>query len=271
LGEAARGAQLRPGDRDGRSVWAFERCGANSCAGSSVAPILEFDPAGKLVRSFGAGMVVFPHGLFIDKGDNVWVTDADAKDGKGDQVLKFSRDGKLLLALGKAGVSGEGPDTFNKPTAVVVAANGDLFVADGHGNSRIVKLGPDGHFIKAWGKHGSGPGEFATPHGLALDAQGRLFVADRENNRLQIFDQNGKFIAEWHQFGRPSDVFIDKRASSGASASAARRTARSPPSSPTRGPMTRRRRAWARARGPRASRPMPPATSSAARPTARRW
>ena len=198
-------------DGDGRSVWAFERCGANSCAGSSVAPILEFDPSGKLVQSFGAGMIVFPHGLFVDKGDNVWVTDADGKNGKGQQVLKFSHDGKLLLALGKAGIAGEGPDTFNKPTAVVVAANGDLFVADGHGNSRIVKLGPDGHFIKAWGKHGSAPGEFATPHGLALDAQGRLFVADRENNRIQIFDQDGNFIAEWRQFGRPSDVFIDKR------------------------------------------------------------
>ena len=197
-------------DGDGRSVWAFERCGANSCAGSNVAPILEFDPSGKLVQSFGAGMIVFPHGLFIDKGGNVWVTDANGKNGKGQQVLKFSHDGRLLQALGKAGIAGEGPDTFNQPTAVVVAANGDLFVADGHGNSRIVKLGADGHFITAWGKHGSGRGEFATPHGLALDAQGRLFVADRENNRIQIFDQDGKFIAEWRQFGRPSDVFIDK-------------------------------------------------------------
>jgi hypothetical protein len=197
-------------DRDGKSIWAFDRCGSNTCAGSTLAPIMEFDHSGKLVRSFGAGMFVFPHGLYIDRADNVWVTDADGKDGKGHQVFKFSKDGKVLMTLGKAGVAGEGPDTFNKPTDVVVAANGDIFVADGHGNSRIVKFNAAGKFITAWGKHGKEHGEFDTPHSLAMDSRGRLFVADRGNNRIQIFDQKGKFLAEWRQFGRPSGLYIDK-------------------------------------------------------------
>jgi NHL repeat len=199
-------------DRDGKSVWAFERCGNRYCTKSNLAPVLEFAPSGALEKSFGAGLFVFPHGLFVDKDDNIWTTDGDgdAAAGKGHQVIEFSRDGKVLMMLGKAGVAGEGPDVFNKPTDVLVAPNGDIFVADGHGNSRIVKFSHDGKFIKAWGKHGSGPGEFATPHSLAMDAQGRLFVADRENNRVEIFDQDGNFVADWRQFGRPSGVFIDK-------------------------------------------------------------
>ena len=134
------------------------------------------------------------------------------QDGKGHQVFKFSPDGKVLLTLGKAGVAGNGPDTFNQPSDVVVGANGDIFVADGHGgnsNARIVKFSKDGKFIKTWGKKGFGPGEFDTPHALALDSRGRLFVGDRNNNRIQIFDQDGKFLEEWAQFGRPSGVFID--------------------------------------------------------------
>ena len=193
-------------------VWVFERCGANSCAGSDLAPILEFDPSGKLVRSFGAGMFVFPHGIAVDKDGNVWVTDADGKDGKGHQVFKFSPEGKLLMSLGKAGVAGNAPDTFNKPSAVIVADNGDIFVGDGHGgdsNARIVKFDKNGKFIKTWGKKGIAPGEFDTPHTLAFDSKGRLFVGDRNNNRIQIFDQDGNFIEQWTQFSRPSGVFID--------------------------------------------------------------
>ena len=200
-------------DRDGTSVWVGERCGANSCADSNLDPILKFDASGKLVKSFGAGMFVFPHGIFVDKQDNVWITDGQGKNGKGQQVFKFSPEGKLLLTLGKAGVAGDGPDTFNQPSDVLVAPNGDIFVADGHGptsNARIVKFTKDGTFIKQWGKHGSGPGEFETPHALAMDSQGRLFVGDRTNNRIQIFDQDGKFLAEWKQFSRPSGLFIDK-------------------------------------------------------------
>jgi len=201
-------------DRDGKSVWVAERCGANSCAGKSDPPVLKFDASGKLVKAFGAGMIVFAHGIYVDREDNVWVTDGQSADTKGHQVIKFSPNGTVLLTLGRAGVPGDGPDTFNEPNDVVVAANGDIFVADGHtpnkGNARIVKFTNDGKFIKQWGEHGSGPGQFEVPHALALDSQGRLFVGDRANNRIQIFDQDGDFIAQWKQFGRPSGIFIDR-------------------------------------------------------------
>ena len=195
------------------NVWVFERCGANTCAGSDAAPILEFNPSGVLVKSFGAGMFVFPHALYIDRQDNIWAVDNDGKDGKGQQVMKFSPEGKLLLALGTAGVTGDGPDTFNRPSGVVVAPNGDIFVADGHGgksNARVVKFSKDGKFIKTWGEKGSAPGEFNDPHSIGMDSQGRVLVADRQNDRIQIFDQDGKFLAEWPQFGRPSGIYVDK-------------------------------------------------------------
>jgi sugar lactone lactonase YvrE len=200
-------------DRDGVSIWITERCGANTCIGRPEAPILHFDASGKLLQSFGAGMFAFPHGIFIDKDNNVWATDADGKEGKGHQVFKFSHDGKLLMTLGKAGVAGTGPDTFNRPSDVAIGANGDIFVADGHGgdsNARMVKFNKDGKFIKTWGQHGTAPGDFDQPHSLAFDSRGRLFVADRGNNRIQIFDQDGKFIDQWKQFGRPTGVFIDR-------------------------------------------------------------
>ena len=208
------------------NIWTYDRCGGNTCAGSMLAPILEFEPTGKLLKNFGAGIFIYPHGIFADKDGNVWVTDGvgggatsdDAgKHGKGHQIFKFSPDGKILMTLGKAGVPGDGPDTFNRPSAIAIAPNGDIFVADGHNsppnsqlNARIVKFSKDGKFIKTWGKLGTAPGEFNGPHALAFDSQGRLFVGDRSNNRIQIFDQNGKFIAEWKQFGRPSGIFIDK-------------------------------------------------------------
>src|SRR5579864_6971936 len=108
-------------DRDGKSIWVVERCGGTSCAKSDLAPVLKFDASGKLVKGFGAGMIVRPHGLFIDRSNNVWVTDGDAENGKGDQVFEFSQDGKVVLTLGKAGVAGDGPDTFNKPSDVLIA------------------------------------------------------------------------------------------------------------------------------------------------------
>ena len=197
-------------DRNG-NIWAFERCGGDTCAGSSLAPILQFDPSGKLLKSFGAGMFVYPHGFHVDRDGNVWATDGEGKDGKGYQVFKFSPEGKVLLTLGKAGVAGDAPGTFIYPSAVVAAPNGDIFVADGHGadtNGRIMKFSRDGRFIKSWGQKGSGRGEFGGLHAIAMDSKGRLFVGDRGNSRIQIFDQDGKFLEEWKQFGRPSGIFI---------------------------------------------------------------
>jgi sugar lactone lactonase YvrE len=195
------------------TIWAYDRCGANNCDKSDLDPILQFDASGKLLRSFGKGIFVQPHGLFVDREGNVWVTDDLGVAGKGHQVIKFSPEGKVLLRLGTAGVAGTGSDTFNQPTDVLVAPNGDIFVSSGHGqaygDARIVKFNKDGKFLKQWGKAGSGPGEFIGPHTLAMDSRGRLFVGDRTNNRIQIFDQEGKFLAEWKQFGRPSGMYID--------------------------------------------------------------
>lgn len=194
-------------------VWVGERCGANTCAGSDLPAILEFDASGNLLKSFGAGLFVFPHGFHVDRDGNVWVTDAQGRDGKGHQVFKFSPDGKVLLTLGKPGVAGAGNDELSQPSDVVVAPSGEIFVADGHdagSNMRIVKYTKDGKFIKSWGRPGSAPGEFNAPHGIAFDSKGRLFVADRGNNRLQIFDQDGKFLEEWKQFSRLSGIYIDK-------------------------------------------------------------
>jgi len=201
-------------DRDGTSVWVAERCGANSCAGKADDPMLKFDSAGKLVKSFGSGMLLFPHGICVDSDGNIWVTDGQASGGKGFQVFKFSPDGKVLMMLGRPGGDPADPGSFNQPNDVAIAPNGDIFVSEGHtpnmGGSRIVKFSKDGKFIMQWGKHGTGPGEMEVPHALAFDSQGRLFVGDRANNRVQIFDQNGKYLAEWKQFGRPSGVYIDQ-------------------------------------------------------------
>ncbi len=204
---------------DGTSIWVFDRCGADNCVGSDLDPIMEFDVAGKLLKSFGANMFVRPHGLHVDREGNVWVTDGEGpngrdprRDGKGHQVFKFSANGEILMTLGKAGLAGDGPDEFNQPSSVYVAPNGDIFVGDRHGgrsNARVVKFNSTGEYIMSWGSRGQAPGEFDTPHALAMDSQGRLFVGDRGNNRVQIFDQEGHFIDEWEQFGRPSGIFID--------------------------------------------------------------
>ena len=217
-------------DRDGVSVWVAERCGANSCNGSSLPSVLKFDSSGTLVKSFGAGMLIFPHGIHVDHEGNVWVTDgqdnlprrprgapADAPlppppaKVVGHQVYKFSPDGKLLLTLGKAG-GARGKDFFWQPNDVLVAPSGDIFVAEGHGgdNARVLKFSKDGRFLKEWGKLGSGTGDFDQPHALAMDSRGRLFVGDRSNDRIQIFDQEGKLLDSWKQFSRPSGIYIDR-------------------------------------------------------------
>ncbi|HEY2229201.1 MAG TPA: peptidyl-alpha-hydroxyglycine alpha-amidating lyase family protein [Xanthobacteraceae bacterium] len=203
-------------DRDGKSLWAFDRCAsADFCAGTDLAPIFKFDQSGKVLANFGAGMFASPHGMYADRDGNIWATDFRAKDGKGHTVTKFSPDGKVLMTLGKAGMAGNNTsqDLLNAPSNTLVAPNGDVFVADGHGgdtNARIVKFSKDGKFLKAWGSKGTAPGQFDTPHMLAMDSAGRLFVADRVNNRIQIFDQDGQFLDEWKQFGRPSGVYINK-------------------------------------------------------------
>ena len=224
-------------DRDGRSIWVGERCGANSCLNrttgemSQLPSILQFNADGKLVRSFGQGMLIFPHGMHVDRDGNVWITDgqdnapAPAAQGrgnaeragplpgatKGHQVFKFSPDGKLLLTLGTAGGAAD-PGYFYQPNDVVTSPNGDIFVSEGHGgaNSRILKFSKDGKLIAVIGKKGAGPGEFDQPHALAFDSKGRLFVGDRSNNRIQILDQDGKYLDAWTQFSRPSGIYIDR-------------------------------------------------------------
>ena len=202
-------------------IWAIDRCGANSCDGSDKNPILLLDPGtGRPIRGIGAGLFVFPHGLHVDRQGNVWVTDgAVAKAGsKGVQVIKLSPDGKVLLRLGVAGQRGNDESHFGSPSDVITAPNGDIFVADGHGaianmipanlNMRVMKFDRSGKFIKQWGRTGAGKGEFNTPHALAMDRAGRLFVADRSNSRIQIFTQDGAFVDDWRQFGRPSGFYI---------------------------------------------------------------
>jgi sugar lactone lactonase YvrE len=199
-------------DPDGVSIWAVDRCGANSCVGSNLDPIVKFDKDGKFVKSFGGGLFAFPHGITVDKDGNVWVTDAGGGGGRGHQVIKFSADGQILIRLGVAGVTGNDPTHFNNPSSVLVAPNGDIFVGDGHGgmsNNRIVKFDKTGKYLMEWGVKGTGPGQFDTPHALAMDSQGRLFVGNRNNNRIDLFTQDGKFIESWQQFSRPSGVFID--------------------------------------------------------------
>jgi sugar lactone lactonase YvrE len=198
---------------DGKSIWVFDRCGSNECTSSMVAPIEKFDSSGAFQKAFGADKFAVPHGFYVDRDGNVWAGDQIARNGKGADLIKFSPEGVALMTLGKPGMPGNGPGYLSAVSAVVVAPNGDIYIADGHGtgtNDRIVKFSKDGKLITAWGKHGKGPGEFDTPHGIALDSAGRVYVGDRANNRIQIFDPDGKFIAEWKQFGRPSDVAIGK-------------------------------------------------------------
>jgi hypothetical protein len=222
----------------GGNIWVFHRCFYDKPAGDATCvnrgdanpPILEFNPAGRLLRSMGVGLFAHPHGFTVDQNGNIWTTDTNddetilgmpAKDAKGvalgQVVLKIGPAGNVLMTIGTAGVRGTGPYTFDRPTGVSVASNGDIFVADGHsGNksnsARIVKFSPDGRFIKTWGRLGAEPGNFREPHDLFVGgSKGYVYVADRQNNRIQVFDQDGHFIAAWKQFGQPSSVNVDKR------------------------------------------------------------
>ena len=194
-------------DADG-NLYVFHRCSSDTCVDRSEPPLLKFNSSGELLMSWGEGLFVYPHGLDVDHEGNIWVTDARHEGGKGEVVVKFSLEGEVLMTIGTPGVSGDGPYTFDGVSDVAVADNGDIFVADGHLNNRIVKYAPDGAFLKAWGQAGTGPGELNQPHSISIDSQGRIFVADRNNNRVQIFDPEGEFIDAWTQFGRPSGLHV---------------------------------------------------------------
>ena len=166
-------------------------------------PLLVFDRDGKFVRSWGDEHVKTAHGLRIDADGHVWLTDIGNH-----QVLKFDADGKLLLALGKKGEPGAGPDRFNMPTDVAVAPTGEFYVTDGYGNARVHKFSKDGKLLKEWGKKGSAEGEFNLPHTICLDPKGRVIVGDRENRRIQVFDPDGKFLTAWTAGGSPYGLFL---------------------------------------------------------------
>jgi DNA-binding beta-propeller fold protein YncE len=219
-------------DRDGRSVWATDRCSPGTtpgCLGSKGNPVHHFDESGKEIRSFGGGMFVWPHGIHVDRDGNVWVTDARAASpdeltkfpgeaDKGSVAIKFSPEGKVLMTLGKPGVRGNPPAALTDPTDVVTdPANGDIYVSESHTDvtdpnlvARISVFDKNGKFLRVIGRTGTGPGEFRTPHALEFDSRGRLIVADRHNHRIQILTKDGKFISEYDDFGRTSGMAIDR-------------------------------------------------------------
>ena len=228
-------------DNDGRSLWVADRCGANpdvppgespfmydSCAGSDWAPVHKLDPEGNIVKSFGAGMFVFPHKIYQDREGNVWVVDERGQNARerakypakpaGHTVVKFSPEGRMLMMIGNPGVAGNPPQALTEPCSVAVAPNGDIYISEGHSGqrpdaapgtvARISVFDRDGKYLRSFGRLGSGPGEFRTPHDIALDEKGRLFVADRGNQRIQILEADGRYVAEWKQFGRPSAIAL---------------------------------------------------------------
>ena len=228
-------------DKDGKTLWVGERCGSNSCASTpDLDPVLHFDAKGNLIDSFGKGLIMFPHGIHVDRQGNIWITDgqdnaprtpgaAGAAGGaappssppagpnpaatKGHQVFKFTTKGKLLMTIGKPGGATGPAECCWQPNDVITNAVGEIFVSEGHGqnqNDRIIKFSKDGKFIQAWGTRGSGPMQFNQPHALAYDSKGNLYVGDRANNRVLVFDTKMNQIADWAQFSRPSGLFIDK-------------------------------------------------------------
>lgn len=181
-------------------------------------PVVVFDREGNLLKSWGEGFFVRPHGITIAPDDSVYCTD-----DLGHVVHKFTPDGQLLMTLGRKGqpsdtgatsidfrtVKYAGPP-FHYPTNLAIAPNGDLFVSDGYGNARVHRFSANGKLLHSWGEPGGGPGQFRVPHGIAIDPNGIVYVADRENSRIQLFDREGKYLSEWNDVARPSQVFIDK-------------------------------------------------------------
>lgn len=187
-------------DVDSRgNVYAFQRSEPS-------AKVMVFDDRGRYVRSWGEGMFVYPHSLRVLRDGRVWITDRQSQ-----QLFSFNTGGRLLLTIGKKGVRGDNAsrDLFNGISDVVMAEDGSLFVSDGEGgNQRVVKLTRDGRFVKTWGSEGIGPGQFDGPHCVTLDHTGRVYVCDRSNRRIQVFDQQGSFLAEMKQFGSPASIAI---------------------------------------------------------------
>ena len=165
--------------------------------------IMEFDNGGNLVRTWGDGVFVRPHALKFDAEGNLW-----AADDQGHMVVKMDAQGRVRMVLGRKNTKGETNDTFNRPTDIAFGPSGDVYITDGYGNSRVVKYTRDGKFVKAWGKKGGGEGDFNLPHGIAADKRGRVYVGDRDNHRMQVFDADGKFIAQWKHVGSPWGVVM---------------------------------------------------------------
>jgi peptidylamidoglycolate lyase len=147
---------------------------------------------GKLIGSWGGNLFIMPHGLKVDNENNIWVTDVGLN-----QVFKFSHEGILLMKLGVAKVSGNDSLHFDEPTDIAITKDGSFYVSDGYGNSRVIKFSATGKYLFEWGRKGDKEGEFNIPHGISLDYKGNVYVADRENNRIQVFDPNGKFIKQY--------------------------------------------------------------------------
>ena len=181
-------------------------------------PVIVFDKEGKFLDAWGEGIFSSAHGIFIDRGDNVWCAD-----NLDHTVRKFTPSGELLMTLGEANrpaatgfVLGETPvqhagGAFNMVTNVAVAENGELFVSDGYGNARVHRFSAAGELLASWGAPGSGPGEFNLPHSIAVDRSGRVLVADRENSRIQFFSTDGEYLHSWDWVNRPDDLFIDEQ------------------------------------------------------------
>ena len=229
-------------DNDGKSLWVVDRCGANpdvpagasafqfdTCAGSSWPPIHKLDAEGNILKSFGAGLFIFPHKIYQDRDGNIWVVDMRGTNNRerikdpdqkpaGHAVWKFDPDGKVLMTIGTPGVAGNAPDSLNEPCSLVIAPDGTIFITEGHSGQakdappnsvgRITVWDKTGKYLREIGSWGSGPAQFKTPHDIAMDERGRLWVADRGNHRIQILEQDGTFLAEWKQFGRPSGVAL---------------------------------------------------------------
>jgi len=230
-------------DNDGKSLWVVDRCGANpeapttdnvafqfdTCAGSSWAPIHKLDADGNILKSFGAGLFIFPHKIYQDRDGNIWVVDMRGTNNRerikypnqkpaGHAVWKFDQNGKVLMTIGTPGVAGSAPDSLNEPCSLVIAPDGTIFITEGHSGKapdappnstgRISVWDKSGKFLRSFGSWGAGPAQFKTPHDIAMDERGRLWVADRGNHRIQILEQDGTYLAEWKQFGRPSGIAL---------------------------------------------------------------